>query len=153
MRNCTQAAPTPCPMRVTFFGSPLKPAIFSCTQCSAAIWSKIPRFDGCGEGGGGDGGVGVFSPLLLVVSIVGVGTNLGSIAIFMRQKFRKDFHRLLIILAAYDLLVSRSLLARLTSSATSLLVRERERTKEKRELTIKSKRLQRHISQLENKNQ
>ena len=56
---------------------------------------------------GGEDGVGVFSPLLLVVSIVGVGTNLGSIAIFMRQKFRKDFHRLLIILAAYDLLVSR----------------------------------------------
>ena len=57
--------------------------------------------------GDGEGGVGVFSPLLLVVSIVGVGTNLGSIAIFMRQKFRKDFHRLLIILAAYDLFVSR----------------------------------------------
>ena len=53
------------------------------------------------------GGVGVFSPLLLVVSIVGVATNVGSIAVFMRQKFRKDFHRLLIILAAYDLLVSR----------------------------------------------
>ena len=51
-------------------------------------------------------GVGVFSPLLLVVSIVGVATNVGSIAVFMRQKFRKDFHRLLIILAAYDLLVS-----------------------------------------------
>lgn len=63
------------------------------------------------DGGGGDG-VGVFSPLLLVVSIVGVGTNLGSIAIFMRQKFRKDFHRLLIILAAYDLLVSESIFAR-----------------------------------------
>ena len=53
-----------------------------------------------------DDGVGVFSPLLLVVSIVGVATNVGSIAVFMRQKFRKDFHRLLIILAAYDLLVS-----------------------------------------------
>ena len=81
------------------------------------------QLKGDDEGGGGgngdeDGGVGVFSPLLLVVSIVGVGTNLGSIAIFMRQKFRKDFHRLLIILAAYDLLVSRSLLVRLTSSAT-----------------------------------
>ena len=64
-----------------------------------------------GNGGGGDG-VGLFSPLLLVVSIVGVGTNLGSIAIFVRQKFRKDFHRLLIILAAYDLLVSLSISAR-----------------------------------------
>ena len=46
------------------------------------------------------------------MSIVGVGTNLGSIAIFVRQKFRKDFHRLLIILAAYDLLVSLSISAR-----------------------------------------
>ena len=94
-----------------------------------SLSAEDEQLKGDDEGGGGDGegGVGVFSPLLLVVSIVGVGTNLGSIAIFMRQKFRKDFHRLLIILAAYDLLVSRSLLARLTSSATSFVVGERER--------------------------
>ena len=67
--------------------------------------SNNPGIDNDDDGGGG--GVGVFSPLLLVVSIVGVATNVGSIAVFMRQKFRKDFHRLLIILAAYDLLVSR----------------------------------------------
>ena len=55
---------------------------------------------------GGGGGVGIFSPLLLIMSILGVMTNVASIAMFMRQKFRKDFHRLLIILAGYDLLVS-----------------------------------------------
>ena len=86
-----------------------------------SLSAEDEQLKGDDEGGDGEGGVGVFSPLLLVVSIVGVGTNLGSIAIFMRQKFRKDFHRLLIILAAYDLLVSRSLLARLTSSATSFV--------------------------------
>jgi hypothetical protein len=54
----------------------------------------------------GGGGIGFFSTLLLFMSVVGVMTNVASIAMFMRQKFRKDFHRLLIILAGYDLLVS-----------------------------------------------
>ena len=53
-----------------------------------------------------DQGIGFFPSLLLLVSIVGVMTNVASIAMFMRQKFRKDFHRLLIVLAGYDLLVS-----------------------------------------------
>ncbi len=48
----------------------------------------------------------VISPLLLSVSVVGVGLNLASLYIFTKQRYRKDFHRLLITLAAYDLLVS-----------------------------------------------
>ena len=46
IRKCTHAAPVPCPIMVTFRGSPPKCSIFSCTQCSAAIWSKIPKFEG-----------------------------------------------------------------------------------------------------------
>ena len=74
---------------------------------SAVVGAEDEQLKSGEENDDGGGGVGVFSPLLLVVSIVGVATNVGSIAVFMRQKFRKDFHRLLIILAAYDLLVSR----------------------------------------------
>ena len=76
-------------------------------QLKGGIDSYSSNNSGIDNEDDGGGGVGVFSPLLLVVSIVGVATNVGSIAVFMRQKFRKDFHRLLIILAAYDLLVSR----------------------------------------------
>ena len=46
IRKCTQAAPVPCPIIVTFRGSPPKCSIFSWTQCSAAIWSRIPKFEG-----------------------------------------------------------------------------------------------------------
>ena len=46
IKKCTQAAPVPCPIIVTFRGSPPKCSIFSCTQCNAAIWSRIPKFDG-----------------------------------------------------------------------------------------------------------
>ena len=46
-----------------------------------------------------------FAPLLMGLSVAGVITNLASIVMFTRQKFRKDFHRLLIVLASYDLLV------------------------------------------------
>ena len=47
MRKWTQAAPVPCPISVTLRGSPPKLAIFSWTQWRAAIWSKIPRLEGC----------------------------------------------------------------------------------------------------------
>lgn len=47
MRKWTQAAPVPCPIKVTLRGSPPKLAIFSWTQCRAAIWSKIPKLEGC----------------------------------------------------------------------------------------------------------
>ena len=47
----------------------------------------------------------VYPLMLLAFSVLGIKTNVASIVIFMRQKFRRDFHRLLIILACYDLLV------------------------------------------------
>lgn len=41
-RKWTQAAPVPCPISVTFVGSPPNTATFSLIQCSAAIWSIRP---------------------------------------------------------------------------------------------------------------
>ena len=37
IKKLTQAAPVPCPINVTFLGSPPKLPMFSCTQWSAAI--------------------------------------------------------------------------------------------------------------------
>ncbi len=51
-----------------------------------------------------------FPVVILLLSFVGIVSNVASLFIFTRQKFRKDFHRLLMILALYDLLVSTSLL-------------------------------------------
>ncbi|TRY74678.1 hypothetical protein TCAL_15554 [Tigriopus californicus] len=48
----------------------------------------------------------LFAPvLMLFIALVGVVTNCLSVLVFVRQKFRRNFHRLLIMLAAYDLLV------------------------------------------------
>ncbi len=47
-----------------------------------------------------------FPVLILLLSLLGVVSNVASLFIFIRQRFRKDFHRLLMILALYDLLVS-----------------------------------------------
>lgn len=48
--------------------------------------------------------------LLLTISIAGIFSNVASLFIFAKQKFRKIFHRLLVILAIYDLAVSRKLM-------------------------------------------
>ena len=63
------------------------------------------------SGGGGDSsepvpGSGLVSPVILALSLLGVVSNVAALFIFTRQRFRKDFHRLLMILASYDLLVS-----------------------------------------------
>ena len=47
----------------------------------------------------------VFFSVLLGVSAAGVLTNSAALWMFTRQRFRKDFHRLLMILATYDMLV------------------------------------------------
>ena len=44
MRNWTQAAPVPWPIRVTFLGSPPNLSMFSWTQCRAAIWKTGLKF-------------------------------------------------------------------------------------------------------------
>ena len=46
MRKWTQAAPVPWPISVTLLESPPKLRMFSWTQWSAAIWSKMPRLEG-----------------------------------------------------------------------------------------------------------
>ena len=45
--------------------------------------------------------------LLLAVSCGGVVSNVASLFVFARQRFRKMFHRLLVLLALYDFMVSR----------------------------------------------
>ena len=47
--------------------------------------------------------------LLLAVSCGGVVSNVASLFVFARQRFRKMFHRLLVLLALYDFMVSKGL--------------------------------------------
>ena len=56
--------------------------------------------------GSNDLGMEVYPSFLLLIAFVGIVNNVISLLVFMRQRFRKNFHRLLIILASYDLLVS-----------------------------------------------
>ena len=44
MRKWAHAAPVPCPIRVTFWGSPPNCSIFSFTQFRAATWSNRAKF-------------------------------------------------------------------------------------------------------------
>ena len=44
--------------------------------------------------------------LLLAVSCAGVFSNVASLFVFARQRFRKMFHQLLVLLALYDFMVS-----------------------------------------------
>ena len=46
--------------------------------------------------------------LLLAVSCAGVFSNVASLFVFARQRFRKMFHQLLVLLALYDFMVSIS---------------------------------------------
>ena len=50
-----------------------------------------------------------YSYTLLAISCAGVFSNVASIILVGRQRFRKMFHRLMLILAVYDLMVSQSL--------------------------------------------
>ena len=47
-----------------------------------------------------------YSYLLIAISCAGLTFNMGSLCIVARQKFRKLFHRLLVLLALYDSMVS-----------------------------------------------
>ncbi len=60
-----------------------------------------------------------FPVVILLLSFVGIVSNVASLFIFTRQKFRKDFHRLLMILALYDLLVSTRTARTRTAAATA----------------------------------
>ena len=44
--------------------------------------------------------------LLLALSSMGMASNVVSLFIFAKQRFRRNFHRLLVVLAIYDFLVS-----------------------------------------------
>ena len=44
--------------------------------------------------------------LLLAVSCAGIFSNVASLFVFARQRFRKMFHQLLVLLALYDFMVS-----------------------------------------------
>ena len=46
--------------------------------------------------------------LLLAVSCAGIFSNVASLFVFARQRFRKMFHQLLVLLALYDFMVSIS---------------------------------------------
>ena len=50
--------------------------------------------------------------LLLAVSCAGIFSNVASLFVFARQRFRKMFHQLLVLLALYDFMVSTSWLSR-----------------------------------------
>ena len=44
--------------------------------------------------------------LLLSLCFMGMTSNVASLFVFAKQKFRRNFHRLLVILAVYDFMVS-----------------------------------------------
>ena len=43
--------------------------------------------------------------LLLCICGLGVVSNVGSLFVFAKQRFRRNFHRLLVTLAVYDFMV------------------------------------------------
>ena len=48
--------------------------------------------------------------LLLCICALGVVSNVGSLFVFAKQRFRRNFHRLLVTLAVYDFLVRLSII-------------------------------------------
>ena len=50
-------------------------------------------------------GMWLYPYFLLVLSFMGMTSNMASIFVFAKQRFRRSFHRLLVILAIYDFMV------------------------------------------------